>query len=205
MEGSDGGAPDSGAGDAGAESCEQGDERFDACGLNGRGRERFVCYSGWRSDGCDDSDECVDDGEQVEPCGRNMRGMATRRCVAGRWGAPSCDDPDECTDGMTQNRVCQSIFIEARDCLRGRWSDWAGCGCEDDAARGRVCGFNDRGEQRQTCQNGVWSAWSACEDPDECVDDTIDDRTCDRGRVEQRECIIGEWSAWGDCVERPEE
>lgn len=115
---------DSGAG------CASADEpKPEACGLNRRGTQDYVCEDNHYvlADGCADADVCRDgDTEIGRACGLNNNGESLRRCVRGQWQS-TCEDPDTCRNGAIQAITGEcgfdSHYLER--CVDGQW-DWTG-------------------------------------------------------------------------------
>ncbi len=143
-----------------------------ACGLNGRGAEVFVCEGSRVASYCDDPDACVDGQWRVgtgEACGLNQRGMAHEQCADGQF-APRCQDPDACTDN-------------------------------EEGLSDEPCGLNARGRRVQTCIAGSFSVNAlSCSDPDVCVDYSSSVRLCGENLRGTRAttCVAGVWDV-GDC------
>ena len=76
--------------------------------------------------------------------------------------------------------------------------------CEPGSTESRACGLNERSTHTRTCILGRWGDWAACDDPDVCVDASIETRQCESNGNQARLCDSGQWGEWGVCEIPPE-
>jgi cysteine-rich repeat protein len=153
--------------------------------------------------------ECYDWSKPNAQCGANLRGSQTFSCVDGSWVTDGCDDPDECVDGATDTIECEDDLgqagTETRTCYQGTWLDDL-CvvdparPCEEgEEAEPVSCGLNDRGTRIDVCTDGEWREGS-CQDPDVCVDGSMQLQSCGDGAGhEPFVCVGGQYEAAGPC------
>lgn len=131
--------------------------------------------------------------------------------AAGCGGTPTVNtDPDSGVPDGTVDE-CENV-VSCDDPL----ADECGLECPDPVSFCNLgdpnrfipdgCGFNDRGELEQRCifsleyDDYVWDDVE-CVDPDECVIDEVDERSCGINDIgsEYRTCENGHWTEFGSC------
>lgn len=138
-------------------------------------------------------------------CGINERGVRSRLCEGGAWGAFGvCVDPDECADGSEDHAVCgpNERGIRVSTCDAGQWTAPGACMDTDECLDGTIeteaCPDAFAMRER-TCDTGRWTDWSMCI---ACLPGQDEARGCGlNGRGTQSRTCEGfqSWSDWTEC------
>ena len=111
-------------------------------------------------------------------------------------------DISGCAEGEQQERPClDGNGVEQRTCVDFEWGPWSACLCDAGDDFERVCGLNDRGTQAFVCVGGEFPANPPCDDPDECVDGSVEALACPAGTgVREGQCVEGAYD-FGLCAD----
>lgn len=179
-----------------AHACEDGAQQHTVCSNGARLVQSCVNGAWEQTRSCDD--QCTPGETSTRVCGWNNQGTQLDQCSAnGVWEDGDCNDPDVCRNGAAQTATCLDYGTQDQRCLDGQWANEGACDieCLEDSTRQIFCGLNERTPLGQTCEHGIWLDDTHCDDPDECLDNSVQILQCDQGTIGQRleTCHVGQW------------